>query len=120
MTGSSVEWRKIEPRVLRPGNCIRSKQLGGRHFIVDRVEKLEHGVYVWKDRAERQNYPEFFTWDHELELYVYTPDPKPYKVITRDYDKDGNCDKRTFEFKTQKQQLAFIMRTNRCVTFTIG
>lgn len=117
MTGSYAEWLPTRPHALRPGDCIRSKQLGGTHFIVDHIQKLGHGVYVWKDRAERQNYPEFFTWDHELEVFRYTPDPKPFKVYTRDYKNNGDCDKRVFEFATRKQQASFIGRTNRCVTF---
>lgn len=56
----------------------------------------------------------------EREVKIERIDPaveKPYYALTRDYDEHGNCDKRTFRFKTEKQLSSFLWRTNRCVTF---
>lgn len=54
--------------------------------------------------------------EREVRLH-HRLDPKPYKVLTRDYDAEGNKDVRRFSFATPKAQRAFLSRTERCVTF---
>lgn len=61
--------------------------------------------------------PEYIWGEREVTIERIEQPHKPFAVYTRDYDEEGNCDKRVFRFKTAKQQIAFIRRTNRCITF---
>ena len=61
--------------------------------------------------------PQFIWTDLEVEIQRAAQPEKPFAVYTRDYDADGNCDKRVFRFRTENQRIAFLRRTKRCVTF---
>lgn len=60
--------------------------------------------------------PQYIAPEREVEIVKAAPE-KPFAVYTRDYDAEGNCDKRIFRFATRKAQESFMGRTNRCVTF---
>jgi hypothetical protein len=94
----------------------------GHSFTATRVEAGQAngaGIYVY---VEGQAYPEFYLNETPVTIYrarlVQPADPKPFKVYTRDYNAAGDKDVRIFSFATRKAQGAFVLRTNRCVTFT--
>lgn len=63
--------------------------------------------------------PQFIWAEREVDIRRPAPvDPKPFKAYTRDYDAEGNCDKRIFSFATEAARSRFLSTTKRCVTFT--
>lgn len=98
---------------LRYGELF-TDEMGHRHRV-EAVEQLGHGVYI---TVTGQACPEFYLNDHQVTVYVPYVDPKPFKVYTRDYKANGDCDKRIFEFPSRAKQASFVARTHRCVTFT--
>ena len=93
----------------------------GHSFTVTRTEPGQadgKGIYVY---VVGQAYPEFYLNWTEVTLNSNPApafDPKPFKVYTRDYNAAGDKDVRIISFATRKAQGAFVLRTNRCVTFT--
>ena len=93
----------------------------GHSFSATRVEAGQAngaGIYVY---VVGQAYPEFYLNETPVTLNSNPApafDPKPFKVYTRDYNAAGDKDVRIFSFATRKAQGAFVLRTNRCVTFT--
>ena len=63
-------------------------------------------------------YPQYIAPEREVQV-VRQParDPKPFKVYTRLYKPNGDCEKRIHAFATAKAQEAFMARTKRAVTF---
>lgn len=104
----------ITAKYARVGNLITDEL--GQQYRVERREDAPGGagVYLWRSG---QGYPEFYVWDHKMTRTTYVPDPKPFKVYTRTYLKNGDCRKRIHEFATREAQSRFIGRTNLCVTF---
>lgn len=86
----------------------------GHTFVASAVEPGPSGL-VRVDVAGE--IPQYIAADREVDIErIPVTVEKPYYAYTRDYDADGNCDKRVFRFRTRKQQSSFLRRTNRCVT----
>lgn len=69
-------------------------------------------------RFERNGgYPQYIFGEREVEVANKpASDPKPYKVYTRLYKTNGDCEKRIHSFATKKAQSAFMDRTHRAIT----
>lgn len=113
MTGSQHAEQQLTVEHVKYGDLILDEL--GQKYRVEKVEKLDHGVYLWK---AGQGYPEFYLNGSKMTRYYVIPDPKPFKVYTRRYKANGDCIKGIREFKTRKAQGRYILNAPADVAIT--
>ncbi|HEU5119255.1 MAG TPA: hypothetical protein VFT74_21875 [Isosphaeraceae bacterium] len=88
----------------------------GETFVVARKVVDQYSGLI---RFERNGgYPQYIAPEREVEVVRQPlPDPKPYKVYTRLYKANGDCEKRIHSFATKKAQWSFMDRTPRAITY---
>lgn len=86
----------------------------GHRYTVTSWMKTGNVVHVGFNHPE--NYTIDFYADSPVNI-IFRKDPKPYKVYTRSYSKNGECVKRIHSFSNRRQQEAFMARTTRAITF---
>lgn len=103
---------------IRPGDTVT---YCGETFTVFKAS-YEMVPGLWRFDTIEPGPPQYIAPEREVEPVRLVPrrtppDPKPFKVYTRYYKANGDCEKRIHSFATDKARASFIRRTKRVVTF---